>query len=105
MNAMEQARVHVDPFKPAEQQVESVIKSIQSVLPLSVEEITIIIDIPAKYSGHAFGVIKEIGTVEEQQWANDGSLHAKLRFPAGMKEKVYSKLNSITEGNVRIIEK
>ncbi len=105
MNAMDQAHVHVDPFKPAEQQVESVIKSVQSVLPLSIEEITVSIDVPARYSSHAYGVLKELGSIENQKWLNDGSLHAKLRFAAGMKDKVYSKLNAITEGNVKIMEK
>ena|SRR3989344_434578 len=105
MNAMEQARVHIDPFKPAEQQVETTLKAIQSVLPISVEETTIHVDVPAQYAGHAFGIIKELGIVEDQQWMNDGSLHVKIRFPAGLKEKVYSRLNSVTQGNVRITEK
>lgn len=105
LNAMDQAHVHIDPFKPSEQQVENVVKTIQSVIPLSIEEATIIIDIPAKYSSRAFGILKEIGSIEDQQWLSDGSLHAKLRFPAGMKDKVYSRLNSVTEGNVRITEK
>ena len=105
MNAMDQAHVHIDPFKSTEQQVETIIKSIQSIIPLSIEETTISVDVPAPYAAHAFGVLKEIGTLEEQKWLNDGSLHAKIKFPAGMKDKVYSRLNAITKGNVRISEK
>ncbi|MFC2143410.1 ribosome assembly factor SBDS [Candidatus Aenigmatarchaeota archaeon] len=105
VNAMNQARCHVDPFKPADQQVDSVLKQIQGILPISMEEAILDIEIPAQYSGQAFGVLKELGSLENQKWLNDGSLHARLKIPAGLKEKVFSKLNAMTGGNVKITER
>lgn len=103
LNAMDQAHVHVDPFRPAEQQVEETAKAISSVLPISLEETTITVDIPARYAGRAYGIIKELGELQDQKWLNDGSLHVKIKIPSGMKESVFSKINALTEGNARIL--
>ena len=105
LNAMHQAHINIDPFKPAEQQVDEVLKSIKPIIPISLEEATIYIVIPAKYSGHAYGQIKALGTMQGQQWLSDGSLSARLVVPAGLKENVYKILNSITGGEAKIEEK
>ena len=41
LNAMAQTHINIDPFKPAEQQIDDVIKAIKEILPISMEEITI----------------------------------------------------------------
>ncbi len=104
LTAMQQAHVNIDPFKKAEQQVENVVKAINDILPISIEETTIKVEIPAKYAAKSFGLLKTLGSLENQQWNKDGSLTVKIKFPSGMKEHVYHSLNSITEGEVKIIE-
>lgn len=101
--AMEQAHVSIDPFKPADNQVEEIIKEIKKIIPLSVEELTLIIEIPAKYSSRSYGIVKELG-IQQDKWLADGSLVAKITIPAGMKETVYRRLGAATEGNVKIEE-
>ena len=59
---------------------------------------------PAQYSGHAYGLIKNLGTVLKDNWLNDGSLQMKIQFPAGLKEDVYRKINAITNGSAIIKE-
>lgn len=103
MAAMEQAHVAVDPFKPAEQQVEDVIGEIRKVLPLSVEEIVLFVQVPAQYASRAYGIVKEFGILQEK-WLSDGSLAAKIKIAAGMKETVYRRLGAVTEGSARIEE-
>jgi len=103
LNAMEQARVNIDPFKTAEQQVDDIIKAIKQILPISVEQITLNIEIPAKYSGRAYGVVKEYG-IEKENWLSDGSLVVKITVAAGIKEAVYRRLAALTEGNVKVEE-
>lgn len=105
LNTMEQAHINIDPFKPAEQQVDDVLKAIKPIIPISLEEATISIVIPAKHSGHAYGQIKALGTIKDQKWLSDGSLSAKLVMPAGLKENAYKILNSITGGEAKIEEK
>ena len=101
--AMEQAHVSVDPFKPAEQQVEEAIKALKKVMPIVVEEMTLNIEIPARYASRAYGVVKEFG-MQQEKWLSDGSLTAKITIPAGAKESVYRRLGAATEGNAKIEE-
>ena len=102
-SAMEQAHVSVDPFKPAENQVDGVIAAIKKIMPISVEEITLFIEISAKYSSRAYGIVKEFG-IQQDKWLADGSLTAKITIPAGMKESVYRRLGAATEGTAKIEE-
>lgn len=104
LSIMEENHINIDPFKPAEQQIEDVMKALKPIIPISMEEIKLSVHIPAKYSGRAYGVVKEIGRLEKDQWLADGSLSATISIPAGLKETVFRKINSITEGNAKINE-
>lgn len=104
LNAMEQAKVSIDPLKSAETQVEDAIKALKPVIPISIEQAELTIEIPAQYSGQAYGAVKSLGEMKEQQWRNDGSLMVRISIPAGMKETVFRKINSITAGNANITE-
>jgi len=101
--AMDQARVHVDPFKPADQQMEGVIKAIKEILPISIEEITLTVEIPARYAGRGYGVVKEYG-IHQENWLSDGSLVVKISIPAGLKETVFRRIGALSEGSARIEE-
>jgi ribosome maturation protein SDO1 len=103
LNAMEQAHVNVDPFVAAEQQVAEVIKAVKQILPLSIEEVEMTVEIPAKYSGRVHGAIREYGMPSEQ-WVGQ-ILIIKIKIPAGLKEKFYSHMAGITENNARVNEK
>ncbi len=104
LSVMEQVHVPIDPLKPAEQQVEDVVKALKPVIPISMEEAILNIEIPARYSSRAYGIVKELGNVQKDQWLTDGSLYVKIVVPAGLKESIYRKINSITEGNANITE-
>ena len=101
--AMEQAHVSIDPFKPAESQVEEIMPALKKVLPISVEEAILNVEISAKYSSRAYGIVKEYGIIQDK-WLSDGSLAAKIKIPAGMKEMVFRRLGAATEGTVKIEE-
>ncbi len=104
LNSMDIAKVSIDPFKPAEQQIEEVLKALKSVIPISMEELKITVEIPAQYSGRIFGMLKELGTIIDQQWLSTGALVVKLSIPAGLKETVYRRLGGMTEGKAVITE-
>ncbi len=103
LSAMEQARVHVDPYKSAEQQVDDVIKAIREILPISIEEMTLTVEIPARYAGRAYGIVKEYG-IQKEQWLSDGSLVVRITIPAGTKETVFRRLGVVSDGTARIEE-
>ncbi len=102
LNAMDMAKINIDPFRPAEQQVDDVIKALKPVIPISVEELKLQIEIPARYASRAFGFLKN--NISEQRWLADGSLSAKMALPAGMKDEIYHKINAMTEGSAKITE-
>jgi ribosome maturation protein SDO1 len=105
LSAMEMAKVNVDIFKPAEEQVKDVVSAIQRYIPLRFEKVTLQIKIPAQYSGKCYGTVKSLGNIKREEWLGDGSLYVEIEIPAGMQNEVYDKLNSLTSGNVYITKK
>ena len=103
LNAMEQSHVNIDPFAPAEQQTEGVIKAIKAVLPMSIEEVDLIVEVPAKYGSAVQRAAREYGSGKEQWSGANFMLHIKI--PAGLKEKFFSHMSGISEGNAKIVEK
>ncbi len=103
INAMEQAHFSVDPFKSAEQQMDDAVKAVKSILPLTIEEITLSVEIPAQHAGRVYGMLKEFNMTGEQ-WLSSGGLFAKLTVPAGMKEVVLRKIANATSGSAVIEE-
>ena len=98
--AMEQAGVHIDPFKPVNEQVKLIIELLRPIIPISMENIKISIKIPAEHIGKAYGTIRNFGSLEREDWQSDGSWIGIIRIPAGMQNDFYDKINDVTKGNV-----
>ncbi len=101
-NAIAEAKAQIDDNKSAEDQLADVVKQIQTVLPIRFETRKLEVVIPAEHAGKAYSVLKNYGTLEKDEWQNDGSLFAVVSMPAGLAEDFESQLNSITHGNVEI---
>ncbi len=97
--AMEQVKVHIDPFKPAEQQAEEVIKALKIVLPMKFEKIRIAVKVPSEYAVRTYGTLKSFGIVQEQ-WLGNGDLIAVVEIPGGMQGDFIDRINKATHGNV-----
>ncbi len=98
-NALEQVRIHIDPFKSAETQVDSVVDALKPVLPIKFKRIQIAVKVPPEYSQKSYGLLKEFG-IKKEQWTNTGSLVVVIEIPAGIQMEFYDKINSFTHGNV-----
>lgn len=96
--AMNQARVHIDEFKKAEEQVQDILEKLRPIIPIRFEVWEIAIKIPAKYSAQSYRVLKSYGTMKKDEWQNDGSLIAVIELPAGMSEEFENELNKLTKG-------
>jgi len=97
--AMEEAGVHIDPFKPVSEQVKRTIEAIRPILPISLEKVRISVKIPAQYTGRGYNVVRSFGTLEREDWQSDGSWIGIIKLPAGMQNEFYEKLNEVTKGN------
>ena len=103
-NAMEEARVNIDEFKSAEDQLNDVVEKLRSVLPLKFEVKKFQIRIPANFAGKCYGVIKRYGRLMSEDWGNNGGLVVVMEIPPGMTEEFFGQLNSITHGDVESSE-
>ena len=98
--AMEQAGIHVDPFKPVSEQVKLILELLRPIIPISMDNIKISVKIPAEHIGKAYGTVRNYGTLEREDWQSDGSWIGIIKIPAGMQNDFYDKLNDVTKGNV-----
>lgn len=98
--AMAEAKVRIDEFRPAEQQVQEVLKALRPILPIKFEVKDIELTVPAQYASKAYSVIKQFGRIVAEQWQSDGSWKGTLEIPGGMEQELYDKLNAITRGEL-----
>ena len=97
--AFDEAKIHVDEYKPAEQQVNDILKKLRVILPIKFETKEIEIRIPGSHTGKAYGVLKSFGKMLKEEWQQDGSFLAVIEIPGGLEEEFHDKLNSITHGD------
>lgn len=98
--AMEEAKCHVDPFKPAEEQMGEVLAALRPLLPIKIQNVTIQVRLPATEVGRAYGTCKSFGVLRSEEWQKDGSWVGVVEMPAGMQTEFYDDLNRRTHGNV-----
>src|SRR3989344_336771 len=99
-NAINEARVHIDENKSAEEQIEAVLEKIRVIIPIRFETKKIEIRIPAKYAGASLRILKMYGKVMKTDWKSDGSLESTVEIPAGIIDEFFSKLNGLCHGEV-----
>jgi len=103
-SVMEQARVSVDPFLPAVEQVKSVVDAIRPLLPISFEKKKYRLDFPPQYASKCYGDVKRIAEIRKEDWLNDGHLVLSIEITAGAASELFDILNKITHGTVMIQE-
>ncbi len=96
-NALEQARIVVDPFKSASEQLDPIIRKINMILPIKFATAQIEVEVPAVYANRCYGILKQYG-LKSEEWTQNGSLKANLEFPAGLREEFFEKINGATKG-------
>jgi ribosome maturation protein SDO1 len=96
-NAMKEARINIDPFKPVSEQVDEIVKKLSAKLPLKFSTVKMEVTIAPQYSNRCYGLLKQYG-LKSEKWLQDGSLSASLEFPAGLQSEFFDKLNNATKG-------
>jgi len=99
-NALNEKKVKIDEFKPAENQIQDIIKKISEILPIAYETREIAINIPAQYAGQSFHIFKQYGKIIRDNYKTDGSLSIVIQVPAGMQMELFDTLNKLTHGHV-----
>ena len=98
--ALDEAKVHIDPFKSVNQQMKTILEHLRPILPISMEQARISVKIPPEHVGKAYGAVRSFGTLEREEWQSDGTWIGIVKLPAGMQTDFYDRLNTLTKGNV-----
>ena len=98
--AMEEAKVHIDPMKTVEEQIEPTVKAILTKIPIRIEKVQVAVKIPGAYTGKSYSVITQYGKLIKEEWENDGSWIGIVEIPGGLQDKFYTDLSGLTHGEV-----
>jgi ribosome maturation protein SDO1 len=98
-NAMEQAHIHIDPFKPATEQMKAVLEEIQKIIPISLEQLEVAVKVPVAHASKIASMMRKLATVKKEEWGSTYWI-ALIEIPAGMQGDIYTKFNDLTSGNV-----
>jgi ribosome maturation protein SDO1 len=100
--AMQEARVIVDPFQDPNEQMKTIVESLRTILPMKSEKIKLQVKVAAQYSGQAIGVLKNFGEIVKEDWLADGTLSAIVEIPAGGQAGLLDRLGSTTKGAAQV---
>ncbi len=101
-NALNEAKVHIDPFKPVSLQMDEVVDSIRDLIPLSFKKLEVSIKVRGDLYGKIYGELKSLGTIAKEDWLSDGRWYGIVKIPAGVKDEFFERLNHLTKGQVEI---
>ncbi|MEM0380557.1 MAG: ribosome assembly factor SBDS [Desulfurococcaceae archaeon] len=101
-NALEQAKISIDPFKPVEQQVEEIVSKLSKYIPIKLAKAVLSLKIPPEHGSRIFKLLAKYGEVKKQNWMSDGSLVIEIEIPAGLQQEFIDKVNEFTSGSAYI---
>ena len=101
-NAFAEAKIHIDEYKKAEDQVQEVLHQLRPLLPIKFEIKDLEIHLAAQYAPKLYGTVQNYGVIKKDEWQNDGSWLCVVEIPAGLQNDLMDELNSKTHGNVQI---
>ncbi len=101
-NAIERARISIDPFKPVDEQIPTVLRELQRVIPIKVAVAVLSITATGHHAGRIRNVVGKLGRIVTESYRSDGSWTAELEIPAGMQDVVISRVNELSRGEADV---
>ncbi|MCL4342848.1 MAG: ribosome assembly factor SBDS [Candidatus Thermoplasmatota archaeon] len=100
--AMEEAKVHIDPFKSVEEQMQVVLKAIRPLIPIKMEKSKIAVKLKGDAYGKLYGDIAKSGYLQKEEWGNDGSWIGMLEVPSGIMGEYIDHLSNKAKENIEV---
>jgi ribosome maturation protein SDO1 len=97
-SAMQEAKVHIDPFRPVDAQVQEVLAKLRPLLPIRLDVVKVRLRVPGQHYPRVVGEVRGLGRLIEEAWLSDGSWSAVVEIPAGVQTELYEMLNARTKG-------
>jgi ribosome maturation protein SDO1 len=101
--AMQEARITIDPFQDPTEQAKVVVDRLRTILPLKSEKLKLHVKVSAQYSGQTIGALKAFGEILKEEWGGDGTLSAIVEISAGAQPALLDKLGSTTKGAAQVM--
>ena len=95
---MAEAKVHIDPFRPVDAQVQEVLAKLRPLIPIRLDVVKVRVKLPGQHYPRVIGEVKGLGRLLEENWLSDGSWAGVVEIPAGMQTELYEKLSARTKG-------
>ena len=95
-------KVRIDPFDSVEEQAKRIIKEIQIVLPIRMEQVVLAVKIPAEDAPKAYGIVKRYASIDKEEWTKSGDWIGVLKMAAGLQLEFMEKIESLTKGRSEI---
>jgi ribosome maturation protein SDO1 len=96
--AMVEAKVHIDPFRPVDAQVQEVLTKLRPLLPIRLDTVKVRLRVPAQHYPRVIGEVKGLGHLVSEEWLSDGAWSAVIEIPAGVQTELYELLSARTKG-------
>ena len=80
--------MHIDPFKPVEQQINQVLDKLRPLIPIRFEKIKIAIKLTGDEYGKCYEDIIHFGKIIKEEWEANGAWIGVVEIPAGMKGRL-----------------
>ncbi|MDR2698857.1 MAG: ribosome assembly factor SBDS [Candidatus Methanoplasma sp.] len=100
--ALEEAKFHVDPFRPIEKDIDEAMKLLRPLIPIRFEKSRIAIKLKGEDYGRCFDDMVHYGIIEREEWAADGSWIGLMELPAGTVPELTEKLKHKTKGSASV---
>jgi ribosome maturation protein SDO1 len=97
-NALDEAKVKIDPFISVDQQVQTALKAIKPLIPIRFEKVKIAVRLPSTAAGNAYTTIHPFGKILQEEWQQDGSWVAIVEIAGGIQNDFASKMAEISGG-------
>lgn len=98
--AMEEAKIHIDPFKSVDSQIPLVMEKLRPLIPIRFEKSKIAVKLPGEDYGRCYEDIIHFGTILREEWQPTGDWIGVVEIPAGVREEFTGKLKNKTHGKV-----
>ena len=96
--AMEEARCHIDAFKPVEAQVPAIMDALRPLIPIRFDKVRMAVKVSGDNYGRCYEDFKHFGKVTKEEWQKDGSWIGIIEMPAGLQNEFMERISNRTHG-------
>ncbi len=101
-NAFDELKIKIDYYKSVDDQINSIVKKLQKIIPIKIENLELEFDVVQKYAHEVFKLVPKFGKLNKTNWLSDGSLWGIAEIPAGLRDDFFNTMNKVTKGSIII---